>query len=82
MSVDSQRPSTLVGYRLYITEERHMGPVCEFEATLDRLAIKHANDVRKGRAAELWCRTRRVTTFDATLGEDTTPEHSRRPPRA
>jgi hypothetical protein len=52
------------GYRIFLTPGgRIRSPSIEFDASSDVVAIRHAEEVRRGAAAELWCRGRRVATF-------------------
>lgn len=68
--MDDDHPATLAGYRLYIMDDGHIRAALEFQATSDRLAIEHANQVRKGRSAELWRRARQVRCFEITARDD------------
>ncbi|HEX5183204.1 MAG TPA: hypothetical protein VFW19_08650 [Allosphingosinicella sp.] len=51
-------------YRLYLVKDGPTGRGKTFSSPDDATAIMWADDLREGRAAELWCGKRLVRTFE------------------
>ena len=56
-------------YRLYHLKDGSFVHADDIEAEDDVLAVRQARPMLEGRAGEIWCGTRRVTTLDAVMGE-------------
>ncbi|HEX8532712.1 MAG TPA: hypothetical protein VF662_00930 [Allosphingosinicella sp.] len=55
-------------YRLYHLKNGSFTHADDIEAEDDVLAVRQARPMLEGRAGEIWCGTRRVTTLDALAG--------------
>lgn len=62
----SSGSSTGTQYRLYFLDGGHITKSHEFIADNDEAAIKVAESWREGRAVELWCRNRKVKSWEGS----------------
>lgn len=55
----------VIGYRLFLMKGSHVLAAKEFFAESDEAAIVRAKELREAQSAELWCRARVVSRFEA-----------------
>jgi hypothetical protein len=55
----------VAGYRLYFVQDGHLTRYEVIPCDDDRTALMWAEDLREGKAAELWCGERLVRRFES-----------------